>query len=758
MRNLLCLVVFFVMQVMPFALFAAKNGDTFTNGYFKYIVLSAAEKQVGVQFYSSTATSATVPATVSSGGTTYTVVSIESFAFSDSDIQKVSLPNTLESIKLCAFKGSGLKTITIPASTTAIGQGVFDQCQSLTSITVHQNNPSLCSVDGVLFGKDKWYLIKYPEAKTGKTYEIPTSVEMIFDYAFGYNKYLEEVTIPESVTDLGYNTFESAASLKAITIPNSVTTIEESTFKNCKKLSKLIIGEKVSSITDGVFYGCSGLTGIVTLNPEPASLDADVFTGVSLSTPVYVPYKSSAKYKQAAVWKKFTNISEMGTIEMSLIGNNISIGVGESLNVVRGTVVTGNIKISEVEWSSSNTNVAIIEKNGVVKGVAPGTSVISWLVIDNYDCTHLKQCTVTVENPSELRATSLKDLLGKANPDGSNEVIVDFPLTVTYVNGKDCYVIDAEGSTSQIYTALYKERDVIPQGWTASLHKYSASEFIYPKSGLKTSSNKGSFILSEYELWETPNMQLNEVAIIKNVVFPEVTPTDGEYYKASDGETSTWFKNYYNISSQPAGTYNVKAVLASDFTSTKYLYPIAYYPAGDGFNYDDYIYVIRSCNDYDISDDSKKLYARTEGGVKTYEGFVEFGSGPQYFMFMTELNNASSVYGFTDKWKENETYRENGISIQKFSDGTLQRGATKTIGWSNFPQNLGGVFFIVNLNNGSLVIRMGDTNYADIEPVVSDDGQGEEVFYNLQGVRVDKPENGIYIRVKGSVREKVLIK
>ena len=42
--------------------------------------------------------------------------------------------------------------------------------------------------------------------------------------------------------------------------------------------------------------------------------------------------------------------------------------------------------------------------------------------------------------------------------------------------------------------------------------------------------------------------------------------------------------------------------------------------------------------------------------------------------------------------------------------------------------------------------------------VSSDDSDAEAVYYNLQGVRVANPSNGIFIKVKGSKSEKVLVK
>ena len=45
-----------------------------------------------------------------------------------------------------------------------------------------------------------------------------------------------------------------------------------------------------------------------------------------------------------------------------------------------------------------------------------------------------------------------------------------------------------------------------------------------------------------------------------------------------------------------------------------------------------------------------------------------------------------------------------------------------------------------------------------IEGVDADAAEGKVQYYNLQGVRVANPENGLYIRRQGSKVEKVLLK
>jgi hypothetical protein len=72
--------------------------------------------------------------------------------------------STLETIGAYAFSGNGFASITIPASVTTIGANPFTN-YSLASVTVEEANQNYSSLDGVLFNKLKTTLIIYPASK-----------------------------------------------------------------------------------------------------------------------------------------------------------------------------------------------------------------------------------------------------------------------------------------------------------------------------------------------------------------------------------------------------------------------------------------------------------------------------------------------------------------------------------------------------------------------------------------------------------------
>ena len=80
--------------------------------------------------------------------------------------------------------------------------------------------------------------------------------------AFYNCRSLTSVTIPDSVTSIGYEAFYNCRSLTSVTIPDSVTSIGNSAFDGCTSLKSVTIGSGVTSIGDSAFEDCTSLTSV----------------------------------------------------------------------------------------------------------------------------------------------------------------------------------------------------------------------------------------------------------------------------------------------------------------------------------------------------------------------------------------------------------------------------------------------------------------------------------------------------------------
>ena len=93
-------------------------------------------------------------------------------------------------------------SITIPATTLTISSQPLVSSE-LLSINVASDNPNYKSVDGVLYSKDGATLVLYPTNKVGESFTIADDVTKIESYAFGCLNNLKNLTLSDSVTDVG---------------------------------------------------------------------------------------------------------------------------------------------------------------------------------------------------------------------------------------------------------------------------------------------------------------------------------------------------------------------------------------------------------------------------------------------------------------------------------------------------------------------------------------------------------------------------
>ncbi len=73
------------------------------------------------------------------------------------------------------------------------------------------------------------------------------------------NSGITSITLPNTLTHIGFQAFSGCTSLTGIVIPNSVTTIGDYAFQTCWGLTSLSIPSSVKTIGGAAFTGCSGL-------------------------------------------------------------------------------------------------------------------------------------------------------------------------------------------------------------------------------------------------------------------------------------------------------------------------------------------------------------------------------------------------------------------------------------------------------------------------------------------------------------------
>ena len=184
------------------------------------------------------------------------VTAIESSAFSGcTGLSAITLPDSVQSLDWGTFADcTNLTSLTIGSGLTSLGYDAFRGCLKLKTIEVADANAAYCSVDNIIYKKNKKEIKFVPKGLAGAI-TLPTELTEIPSSAFDSCTGLTEVTIGTAVTKIGFNAFQSCTGLTTVVIGASVTEIEGQAFWGCRNLAAVTIkSTSLTSIENYAFY------------------------------------------------------------------------------------------------------------------------------------------------------------------------------------------------------------------------------------------------------------------------------------------------------------------------------------------------------------------------------------------------------------------------------------------------------------------------------------------------------------------------
>jgi hypothetical protein len=271
------------------------------------------------------------------------VTSIGEGAFDNcTSLTSVIIPDSVINIGGGAFYScTNLASVTLGNSVASLGDYAFYGCSSLTTINCRDNAPSIGTS---VFSGDKNMTVYYLPGTTGwgptfgglsavlwnppvpfnyttsdsaititgytgsaSEVTFPSNINFlpvttIGDLAFAYyaGPGLTNVTIPNSVTSIGYGAFTFCFSLSSVTIPRSVTNIGDQAFSSCSGLKAIMVDAEnaLYSSLNGVLFDNSqttliqypgGLGGTYTIPASVSTIGNQAFSFCSVLTSVQIP-------------------------------------------------------------------------------------------------------------------------------------------------------------------------------------------------------------------------------------------------------------------------------------------------------------------------------------------------------------------------------------------------------------------------------------------------------------------------------------
>lgn len=140
--------------------------------------------------------------------------------------------------------------------------------------------------------------------------KINYTVTSIGGSAFNDCESMTSISIPNTITAIESDAFNVCTGLSILNIPNSVKTIGTEAFQICSGLTSVTLGRSLASIGGRAFGGCSKIKTLNVYSPVPPKLDSTAFDANIFSITLNVPRDTKSTYQSALVWKNFLTIKE----------------------------------------------------------------------------------------------------------------------------------------------------------------------------------------------------------------------------------------------------------------------------------------------------------------------------------------------------------------------------------------------------------------------------------------------------------------
>jgi len=324
---------------------------------------------------------------------------------------KVAQDSKLTKIGEGAFQyASNLASITIPKSVVTIGEGAFEGAKvdhdvvgmsNLTSVTFEDiSNSQLTSIGPHAFKHaTKLTEITIPASVTSigyrafysalylktVTFEPNSKLTDISNNVFDYVG-LTSITIPSSVTSIGNNAFLYAVSLTSVSIPSSVTSIGDSAFSDATALTSVTIPASVTSIGKQAFYRTEALKTVTfedISNSQLTSIGSYAFNSSAL-TSISIP----ASVTTIGIYA-FYRASNLETVtfepdsQLTRIGNSAFHGASALTSIIIPKSVTsiGNYAFDTASSLETVTFEANSKLTYIGYNVFDGVSKIASIII-----------------------------------------------------------------------------------------------------------------------------------------------------------------------------------------------------------------------------------------------------------------------------------------------------------------------------------------------------------------------------------------
>lgn len=274
-----------------------------------------------------------------------------------------------------------------------------------------------------------------------------------------------------TVTKIAMWAFNNARNtLTEVTLPNTVDEIGYQAFFNCSNLTKVIIPEGVRKIGQAAFYGCSQLTSI-TIPSTITNMDTAFSGNTALS---HVTLTNGISKISSNAFERCTGLTEV-EIPASVdqicpfafngCTNLKRVLLEKNINIINSNAFKGCINLNDVKYNGHKTDWEKVRVNNAGNNTL--TSKVQYLCDISFD---LNGGTVNGSSTVEKQTVYSKDQLATAKcyQSGQPFVVPTDPVREGY--DFDGWYTQAEGGTKYTFTEAVSSNITLYAHWNAHSH------------------------------------------------------------------------------------------------------------------------------------------------------------------------------------------------------------------------------------------------------------------------------------------------
>lgn len=305
-----------------------------------------------------------------------TITSIEDYAFSNSGITSIVLPNSVKTIGNGAFmnvtsKGP-LKSIVIPDSVTTIGFKAFYGCSVLTNVSFGKGVTTISSS-------------AFHGCTSLKDVNLPESVKEIGTSAFSWCSSLEKLYIPPAVTDIGYDLAPDSTIIQGYSGSYAETYAKKNSY----------------------FFESLGTVKANLNDVSIAKIAAQPYTGKAVKPAIKVTFKGKTLKQGSDYTISYANNVKKGTASVTVAGKGSYTGTKKATFAIVAS-------LSRLSGDTALDTMASITKRGFASGscrtVVVATTDGYWDALTASSLAGLNGCPILLTDKGSLSKQTASEI------------------------------------------------------------------------------------------------------------------------------------------------------------------------------------------------------------------------------------------------------------------------------------------------------------------------------------------------------------